>query len=155
MQINDKKSNFFYKNIITQKIEIPFQENYWKKTLESENLKFDIIYSNKIKHIKDTKIAEFNYKVLHCILPCFDNLKKWKILEYDFCPLCHVKHDIVHLLFSCVKAKEIWKHVGMIFDINITLYNIVGVSNISPNSDWFLSFYVTVYTKSGCATIQT
>ena len=61
-------------------------------------------------------------------------------MEYDSCPLCHVKHDIVHLLFSCVKAKEIWKHVGMIFDMNITLYNIVGVSNISPNFDWFLSF---------------
>ena len=76
LQINDKKSNFFYKNIITQKIEIPFEENYWKKIIESENLKFNIIYSNKIKHIKDTKIAEFNYKVLHCILPCFDNLKK-------------------------------------------------------------------------------
>ena len=28
----------------------------------------------------------------------------------------------------------------MIFDINITLYNIVGVSNINPNFDWFLSF---------------
>ena len=69
LQINDKTKVFFYKNIITQKIEIPFQENYWKKTLESENLKLNIIYSNKIKHLKDTKIAEFNYRVLHCILP--------------------------------------------------------------------------------------
>ena len=56
LQINDKKLKFFYKNIIIHKIEIPFQENYWKKALESENLKFSIICSNKIKHIKDTKI---------------------------------------------------------------------------------------------------
>ena len=63
-----KNQIFFYKNIITQKIEIPFQENYWKKTLESENLKFNIIYSNKIKHIKDTKIDEFITR--YCILFC-------------------------------------------------------------------------------------
>ena len=30
--------------------------------------------------------------------------------------------------------------IGMIFDINITLYNIIGVLNISSNFDWFLAF---------------
>ena len=102
-----KISIFFYKSIIKQKIKIPFQENYLKKTLESENLKLNIIYTNKIKYIKDTKMAEFNYKVLYCILSRFDNLNKWKILEYDSFPLCHVKLNIVHLLFSYIKAKEI------------------------------------------------
>ena len=77
---------------------------------------------------------------MHCILPCLDNLKKWKILEYDMCPFCHVKHDIVHLLFSCVKAKEVRKHVGIIFDIDLTLYNIICISNTNAYFDWFLSF---------------
>ena len=139
LQIDDKKSNFFYKNIIKQKIEPPFQENIWRKATQVQDLDFNIIYTNRIKLIKDKKIAEFNYKVLHCILPCLDNLKRWKILEYDMCPLCHVKHDIVHLLFSCVKAREVWEYVGMILDIDITLSNIIGISNINVSFDWFLS----------------
>ena len=139
-QIGNKNSKFFYKNITKQKIETPFQENVWKKTLKNEDLNFNKIYTNKIKAIKDKKIAEFNYKTLHLILPCLDNLKKWRILEYDTCPLCHVKHDIAHLLFSCVKAKEIWKYVRFIFGIDISLYDIIGTSSINSSFDWFLSF---------------
>ena len=56
------------------------------------------------------------------------------------CPFCHIKHDIKHLLFSCLNARVIWEHVGTVFNTNITLHSIIGVSNISASFDWFLSF---------------
>ena len=55
VQIDDKKSKFFYKSLIKQKIEIPFRQTFWMKTLKSPDLNFNIIYTNKIKHIKDKK----------------------------------------------------------------------------------------------------
>ena len=46
-------------------------------------------FYNKVFKIKDQKLAEFNFKVFHKILPCSKNLKKWKKQEFDECEVCH------------------------------------------------------------------
>ena len=52
----------------------------------------------------------------------------------------HVKHDIVHLLFSCIKTREVWKHVGTVLETNITLYEVIGITAIDSHFDWFITF---------------
>ena len=70
-------TKFYYKSLIDQKREKPKSEDRIKKRLSIHNIDFESVYTNKITHIKDLKIAEFNYKVLHNILPCNKNLKIW------------------------------------------------------------------------------
>ena len=36
------------------------------------------VFTNKVKSEKEIKLKEFNFKILHGILPCNKNLEKWK-----------------------------------------------------------------------------
>ena len=103
--ITDKKSNVFYQNLIKQKIELPYQEDICRKLFQNDvnNIDFRRVYTTKIKMCPDSKEAQFNYKLLHLILPCLTNLKNWRIVNDSLCPLCFVKHNVVHLPFWCTK----------------------------------------------------
>ena len=93
----------------------------------------------------DYKIAQFNYKTLHLILPCFSNLKRWRIINYNLCPLCHVKHDVTHLLFFCIKAQSIWNFVNEKFSKKLSLFDIICGCNESVSFNYFISlvsFYI-------------
>ena len=51
-------------------------EQHWRQYLECEELDFSQVYKKKIERVIDKKIAEFNFKMLHKILPCNSNLNK-------------------------------------------------------------------------------
>ena len=93
----------------------------------------------KIKMCKDYKMAQFNYKVLHLIIPCLSNLKRWRIINDNLCPLCQVKHDVVHLLFFCVKAQSIWNCINSKFNKKLLLFDIICGCNEGINFDFFIS----------------
>ena len=61
-------------------------EHFWSMTLQGD-INFKEVYANKIIKIKDKKIAETNFKILHGILPCGENLKRWKIKLNSFYPM--------------------------------------------------------------------
>jgi hypothetical protein len=58
-------------------------------------------FTLKVKMIKEVKLSEFGFKILHKILACPANLKTWKIKENDECTMCKQKDDIKHLLVDC------------------------------------------------------
>ena len=68
------KSKVFYNILKGRKKEIPISERHWRTISGLDDWNFTIIYQHKIKNIKETKLAEFNYNVLHEILPCNVNL---------------------------------------------------------------------------------
>ena len=45
-------------------------------------------YTERVWLEKEIKLKEFNFKVLHGILPCDKNLKQWKIRMSDCCDVC-------------------------------------------------------------------
>ena len=65
--------------------------------------------------------------------------KKWKIMNDDMCPLCHVKHDIVHLLFLCVKAQSTWEYVNLKLNTNLSLFDIICGCNNNVDFNFFIS----------------
>ncbi len=91
-----RKGPIIYRSIVDGKIEKP---SYVKKRIEvlnnSEKLAFEYLFQTKVKNIYDSKIAEFNFKVFHGILPCQKNLVKWKVETDKSCPRCKGEHDIV------------------------------------------------------------
>ena len=97
---NKIHTNLLFHNLLKQKCEKPYEEQFWTKYMQAENIDFSVIYNQNIK-LKDKKIAEFNYKVLNLILPCYLNLKRWHINDSTLCELCQTKHDIPHLTYFC------------------------------------------------------
>ena len=104
----ETKSKHFYKILIQRKMEKPKSENKIQTTLNDNYIAFDQVYTRKIKRIKEKKLSEFNYKVLHNILPCKRNLKIWGKTNQDTCDVCRDIQDIKHLLFECQHARKIW-----------------------------------------------
>ena len=61
----------------------------------------------KFCNIKEIKLEEFYFKVLHDILPCQANLARWKIREDDLFDVCGEVQDIKHFLFDCLYSETI------------------------------------------------
>ena len=113
-----------YKKLVQKICETPFQQKVWNRLFKTENIAYEHVYTCKIKII-DKKLAEFNYKVLHLILPCKLNLYRWGLCESNICDICRVTHDIPHLLFHCEKAKAVWHVLSNILNEDISLNDIV------------------------------
>ena len=120
------KSKPFYDWLVEKKASCPLtQENYWLDTLNVNDVEFKYVYKVNLQDVYDKKIAEFNFKVLHCILACNVNLVRWRKRECKLCVLCRVDENIEHLLFNCSFAKDIWNDLSRILDISIELQDIV------------------------------
>ena len=104
-----KKSKFFYGSIQSQNVTYPYTENHWRNIYPTLlNSSFPMIYLTRVQHIKDYKLAQFNYKFYHRILPTEKNLKRWKIQESDKCIHCNIESDEIHMLFTCEKISTLW-----------------------------------------------
>ena len=86
-------------------------------------------FYNKVFLEKEIKLREFNFKVLHGILPCNKNLKQWKIIDCDKCDVCDEIQTIEHLLFQCTYLKPLWKIIENTFKIKITFKTICCLNN--------------------------
>ena len=65
-------------------------------------------FLTRVKQMKDHKVAQFNFKFFHLILPTNKNLCKWKIQSTDHCIDCNIVQDEIHMLFLCKKIYKIW-----------------------------------------------
>jgi hypothetical protein len=121
------KSKQYYADLTKKNLERPQSENKWRTVLQGHNieLEFKDIYTRKVINIKERKLAEFNYKILHLILVCNSNLYKWGKCNTDKCEVCNLKEDIVHLLFLCPHAQYIWNFVSQTLEIDLTEIDIV------------------------------
>ena len=66
-----------------------------------------IAFVKKLLKEPEIKLKEFNFKILHGILPCNSNLKKWKIRSVDVCDVCNQIQTIEHLLYGCCYVKPL------------------------------------------------
>ena len=109
-----KKSKYYYKHLIEDIVEPPTSQRYWSN-YTGLNLTQDLFNESckqKIKALKDKKLAETNFKILNNILPCNRNLLKWGKSETNLCCFCQEEKTISHSLFYCTYAKSIWEVVN-------------------------------------------
>ncbi|MCP3887272.1 MAG: hypothetical protein GY702_00135 [Desulfobulbaceae bacterium] len=125
MKFASSKSKFFYKCLIKDKVTKPVSQNKWLCSLNLNSVDFETVYTKKIVFVKDRKIAEFNFKVLQYIIPCNVNLYNWKVKMTKKCKFCNVDEDILHLLFYCVYADKVWKHVEKSLHRSISVNDVI------------------------------
>ena len=109
-----KKSKYFYNHLIVDIIEPPTSQTYWNNFtgLSLTQDLFNELCKQKIKVLKDKKLAETNFKILNNILPCNRNLLKWGRIETNLCCFCQEEETISHLLYYCTHAESIWDVVN-------------------------------------------
>jgi hypothetical protein len=133
-QVVGKTCKDYYKILIKNKKESPRSEHQLLAQLAQENINFKSVYTHKVKFIKNPKLAEFNYKTLHMILPCNDNLRKWGKHDSGLCDICNIPETIFHLLYNCDHAQLIWAHVAQATIMNINKLDIfIGTNNRVTN----------------------
>ena len=116
-----KKSKFFYTCILES--EIPRCQAFWCDVF-NKDINFTSVYNNKVTKMSDVKLAETNFKILHNILPCGENLVKWKKKNDDKCSLCCEKETIIHMLYKCKYVNPFWRIVEDALSIVIDIESI-------------------------------
>ena len=123
--IVSEKCKWFYGELLKQKAVKSKAIKHWTEYFETDTIWYQV-YCNKLKLQLETKIAEFNYKLINCILPTGSNLFKWKKAHDTCCIYCHrLYHDAKHLLYDCIHLSNIWENVSTIINDNITWNTIV------------------------------
>ena len=105
------KSATYYKKLQSKLVERPVAEKRWSHILNNIEIDFDKCYRNKVQTIPEKKIAEFNFKVLHYILSCGENLLKWKKQSSDKCINCDECETISHMIFECRYIYDTWMDI--------------------------------------------
>ena len=86
----------------------------------------------KVKIEKEAKLKEFNFKLLHGILPCNKNVEKWKIR----CDVCGSSQTIDNLLYNCNHVRPLWRIVerklGITFSFEQILVLEIHYLNMIP-----------------------
>jgi hypothetical protein len=98
------------------------------------------ICRTKIIDIKEKKISEFNFKMLHNILPCGALLSKWCDNRNKYCDKCNEVETISHLLWHCYFAKYTWRIVGNALDFVFSIEDLYKGSHINGDKNYIVSF---------------
>ena len=83
------------------------------------------IYSQKVKLISIPKIAEFNFKLLHNIVPCGYVLNKWNTKIDMNCQVCNSLETTKHMIYDCHRVRQIWNMISDLLKVNISWKKIV------------------------------
>ncbi len=98
-------------------LDVTHISNYIAQHCDKENEL--VAFRSKVFSEKEIKLKEFNFKVLHGILPCNSNLFRWRIRSHDTCDVCELPQTIEHLLFRCKYVKPIWDIVNNLFNLRL------------------------------------
>ena len=120
-------SKMFYKTLLN-KINKHTERRCFEKWEETINSQFnwETIFGNIYKTTIDTKLRNFQFKLIHNILPDNKILKKMGIVDSDLCNFCNIERDsVIHYIWYCPSAQQYWNSVktwlNTIFDIGLDL----------------------------------
>ena len=120
---------------------------FWKTLLKcvfsthTFQLDWEKIYLLPFKTTLDTKLREFQYKILNRILYTNKMLFKFKKVDSPLCDFCEKELETIeHLFFHCTKVSMFWNDLKSVldsfnitirFDIMNVLFGILDTDNIS------------------------
>ena len=129
IDISSTKAKHYY-NLMVELSQVELRCVYfWNAYFDLPNdFDWKSLLNYKFQFINDNRIKQFNFKFIHRILPCKDNLYKWKIKDDNLCEVCNVRETCNHFLFSCTRVSLFWKILSRLID---GLFNVNVVMNDS------------------------
>ncbi len=122
--IENLKSNFYYKILVENKSIKNYMESEWEKAFEYQ-INWNSVYQNQVWQIKERKLGEFNYKLLCNILYTKDRISKFNKEVDNKCKFCNQIQNVKHLLYDCPRVENLWKSVGAIIKLNIKYKHLI------------------------------
>jgi len=127
-----EKSKYFYTDFKQEKVsDIAVISTYLNQYCIGQEIQEKTVFIRRVCLEREKKLKEFNFKLLHGILPCGINLKRWKIRNSSICDVCDQEQSIMHLLFECRYVHKLWEIVNRALGWNVAQYNIVCGSTSS------------------------
>ena len=106
----------------------------------------------KLKKIKENQVKQFNFKLLHNVLPFKDNLFKWKITPDIVCKYCNEPESSFHILLKCRQVTYFWKRIHRLvlnlFKKDISIDDqliVIGIK--TDNSEYMLINVLIIYAQ--------
>ena len=112
LNIFDVSSKQIYRQFQAKKQEVPTAQKKLSYKYPHSAVDWEKVYSLAFCSSMDSKLREFQYKVLNRIVFTNEKLFRFGITQSPLCTFCQ-KEDksIEHVLFSCKESCEFWKHV--------------------------------------------
>ena len=151
-QVIQKRSKFFYDCLKDKATSRGNMETIWARLFDFDNSTsvWTKIYNQKVIDIGLAKLEEFNYKVVHNILPCGKVLSKWLHNCSDKCKNCGKIETTEHMLFYCKNIENVWKIISEVLKVNVKWKNVVCGLPSSENSKnlRFINVVITIVSYS-------
>ena len=92
-------------------VKLKFETPTAEKRMKQANFDAETIrttYSIPFKVTKDTRLAIFQFKIIHHILPTNATLFRDSLVQQENCHLCHEKQTLKHLFVTCPRVQTFW-----------------------------------------------
>ena len=116
-----------------------------------EALKWENIYTLPFKVVSDTYIITLQYKIIHRVFACSEQLYLWKIVESPLCIYCNSNENIEHFFYYCPDTQHFWQEVGtwltrnMSYKIELTVLEVLfGLPNVDPKYYFAVNFVILI-----------
>jgi len=112
---SNKANKVVYDKLISVKSTLHFKSQLkWKDSItlyEGCTADWKSAYGLAAKCTKSTKLINFQYRLLHRILPTNFFLTKIKITQHPNFSFCHTHHEnLIHLFWDCEKVAAFWEN---------------------------------------------
>ena len=130
--LENLSSKFLYKNLLAPRITEPICEHSWNGQLQLfSKSHWRIIWTNQtILLSQDRKLSDFNFKIIHRILPSGINLCRWRISNSDKCSSCNVPDTYEHMFLQCQRLGLFWDHVQTLLSTKLNIQVIIDFNVI-------------------------
>ena len=109
---SDVSSKQIYHQFQAKKQGLPTAQKKLSDKYPHSVIDLEKVYSLPFSSSTESKLREFQYKVLNCIVFTNEKLFRFGITQSPLCTFCQKEDEsIEHLLFSCKESCEFWKHV--------------------------------------------
>ena len=112
VNLSDTKSRVLYKQFRSHKQTSPTAQAKLKNRYPDLSVDWKNIYSLAFEVTLDTKLREFQYKLLNLIIFTNEKLYKFKIIESLLCTFCNEEvESLEHLSYLCKISSFFWKEL--------------------------------------------
>ena len=124
--ILDASSKHIYRSFLSKKQTTPTAKEKLSVKYHHLTIDWKRVYLLSFCTILETKLREFQFKILNRDVFTNEKLFRFGMAESDRCVFCQTEvESIEHLLFSCKISSVFWKHVLFwLRDINIIVENL-------------------------------
>ena len=145
--ILDASSKHIYRSFLAKKQTTPKDREKLSAKYHHLTIDWKRVYLLSFRTTLETKLREFQFKILNRIVFTNEKLFRFGMAESDKCVFCQTEvESIEHLLFSCKISSVFWKHVlSWLRDNNIIVESLkeedIIIGKFDVGDDFLLESY--------------